>query len=73
MRGKVPIGAMIAMPSAGFKLEIIIIHFLGLAPAVYLAAPDNGAERRFTGGCSQIPERETVNKHDFNVLGSGEG
>jgi hypothetical protein len=34
----------------------IIIHFLGLAPAGYLAAPDNGATRRYTVGCSQIPE-----------------
>jgi hypothetical protein len=34
---------------------IIIIHLLGLAPAGYLAAPDNGAERRHTGGCSQVP------------------
>jgi hypothetical protein len=29
---------------------IIIIHLLGLAPAGCLAAPDNGAERRYTGG-----------------------
>jgi hypothetical protein len=37
-------------------LVIIIIHFLGLARAGYLAAPDNGAERRYTGECSQVPK-----------------
>jgi hypothetical protein len=31
--------------------ELIIIHLLGLAPAGYLAAPDNGAERRYAGWC----------------------
>jgi hypothetical protein len=32
---------------------IIIIHLLGLAPAGYLAAPDNGPEGRLWGGASQ--------------------
>jgi hypothetical protein len=35
---------------------IIIIHLLGLAPAGYLAAPDNGPEGRYTGECSQVPK-----------------
>jgi hypothetical protein len=34
---------------------MIIIHLLSLAPARYLAAPDNGAERRYTGWWSQVP------------------
>jgi hypothetical protein len=32
---------------------IIIIHLLGLAPAGYLTAPDNGPEGRLRGGASQ--------------------
>jgi hypothetical protein len=31
-------------------IPIIIIHLLGLVPAGYLAAPDNGPEGRYTGG-----------------------
>jgi hypothetical protein len=34
---------------------IIIIHLLGLAPAGYLAAPDNGPEGRLRGGACQVP------------------
>jgi hypothetical protein len=34
---------------------IIIIRLLSLAPAGYLATPDNGAERRYTGWCGQVP------------------
>jgi hypothetical protein len=30
-------------------------HLLGLAPAGYLAAPDNGPEGRCPGGCSRVP------------------
>jgi hypothetical protein len=36
---------------------IIIIHLLGLAPAGYLAAPDNGPEGRLCGGACQVPIR----------------
>jgi hypothetical protein len=35
---------------------IIIIHLLGLAPAGYLAAPDNGPEGRYTGECIRVPK-----------------
>jgi hypothetical protein len=37
-------------------MSIIIIHLLGLAPAGYLAAPDNGPEGRYTGRCSRVPK-----------------
>jgi hypothetical protein len=36
---------------------IIIIHLLGLAPAGYLTAPDNGPEGRLWGGASQRMQR----------------
>jgi hypothetical protein len=35
------------------QVLIIIIHLLGLAPAGYLTAPDNGPEGRLQGGASQ--------------------
>jgi hypothetical protein len=42
---------------AGREQPLIIrIHLLGLAPAGYLATPDNGAERRLRVGACQVPE-----------------
>jgi hypothetical protein len=35
-------------------IMIIIIHLLGVAPAGYLTAPDNGPEGRLRGGASQL-------------------
>jgi hypothetical protein len=43
--------------------EIIIIHLLGLAPAGYLAASDNGAKRRLRGSASQDhPDTDNLDK-----------
>jgi hypothetical protein len=41
---------------ARYAIKIIMIHLLGLAPAGYLAAPDNSATRRHMGECSQAPK-----------------
>jgi hypothetical protein len=38
---------------SGCQAQIIIIHLLGLAPAVYMTTPDNGPEGRMPGGASQ--------------------
>jgi hypothetical protein len=35
----------------------IIIHLLGLAPAGYVTAPDNGPEGLMRGGACQVPNR----------------
>jgi hypothetical protein len=66
--------------------QIIIIHLLGLAPAGYLTAPDNGALRRLRGsarkgdGCHAVPlnllnrcdKRTSAEEKDYDS-GLGEG
>jgi hypothetical protein len=46
--------------SSGSVHVFLLLHLLGLAPAGYLAAPDNGPEGRYTGECSWVPKRVTV-------------
>jgi hypothetical protein len=55
--GKIPLQYRLELPqlSAIRIMILIIIHLLGLAPAGYLAAPDNGAWRRLRFGASQVP------------------
>jgi hypothetical protein len=38
---------------------ILVMHLLGLAPAVYLAAPDNGPWAGYRGGADKDPLRVT--------------
>jgi hypothetical protein len=48
--------AFMGMAAKGSEIIIIIIiHLLGLAPAGYLTAPDNGPEGRLGGGAGQVP------------------